>query len=178
MRCVCGFSKATSGVVTILGKRIGTDCDFAPDTGAIIESPGFLPQYNACKNLSLLAGISGKAGENRIIDVIEMAGLDPFDKKPVGKYSLGMRQRLGIAQAIMEDPKILILDEPFNGLDRDGIDEIHQLLQTQKMRKKCILLASHSISDIKQACDTVFEMRQGKLYRMPDEDLSFDLTFD
>ena len=164
MRCMCGFTRPTSGKVTVLGKVIGKDVDFAPSTGAMIENPAFLSHYTSRENLALLAGISGKATKERIDEVIRRVGLDPTDRKPVGKYSLGMCQRLGIAQAIMEDPKVLILDEPFNGLDRQGIVEIHALLQELKARGTTILLASHSAADITQACDVVFEFTHGKLH--------------
>lgn len=163
MRCICGFTRPSSGTVTVLGKRIGKDCDFAPSTGIIIETPGFLPHENARRNLTMLAGISGKASRERVDEVIRLVGLEPEEKKPVGKYSLGMRQRLAIAQAILEDPQILILDEPFNGLDQDGITNIHALLQTLKEQGKCILLASHSVTDIAQACDVVYAFHQGRL---------------
>ena len=164
MRCICGFTKPTSGTVTIDGKVIGKDSDFAPSTGIIIETPGFLSHYHARRNLSILASISGKATKERIDEVIRMVGLDPDEKKTVGKYSLGMRQRLGIAQAIMEDPQILILDEPFNGLDKDSVRDIHELLQQQKAQGKTIILASHSAFDIQQACDMVYEMTNGFLH--------------
>ena len=163
MRCICGFTRPSSGTVTVLGKRIGKDCDFAPSTGIIIETPGFLPHENARRNLTMLAGISGKASRERVDEVIRLVGLEPEEKKPVGKYSLGMRQRLAIAQAILEDPQILILDELFNGLDQDGITNIHALLQTLKEQGKCILLASHSATDIAQACDVVYAFHQGRL---------------
>lgn len=163
MRCICGFTRPSSGTVTVLGKRIGKDCDFAPSTGIIIETPGFLPHENARRNLTMLAGISGKASRERVDEVIRLVGLEPEEKKPVGKYSLGMRQRLAIAQAILEDPQILILDEPFNGLDQDGITNIHALLQTLKEQGKCILLASHSATDIAQACDVIYAFHQGRL---------------
>ena len=163
MRCICGFTRPSSGTVTVLGKRIGKDCDFAPSTGIIIETPGFLPHENARRNLTMLAGISGKASRERVDEVLRLVGLEPEEKKPVGKYSLGMRQRLAIAQAILEDPQILILDEPFNGLDQDGITNIHALLQTLKEQGKCILLASHSATDIAQACDVVYAFHQGRL---------------
>mgnify|MGYP001312366920 CR=1 FL=1 len=164
MRCMCGFTRPTSGKVTVLGKVIGKDVDFAPSTGVMIENPAFLSHYSSRENLALLAGISGKATKERIDEVIRRVGLDPTDRKPVGKYSLGMCQRLGIAQAIMEDPKVLILDEPFNGLDKQGIVEIHTLLQDLKTRGATILLASHSVADITQACDVVFEFTHGKLH--------------
>ena len=163
MRCICGFTRPSSGTVTVLGKRIGKDCDFAPSTGIIIETPGFLPHENARRNLTMLAGISGKASRERVDEVIRLVGLEPEEKRPVGKYSLGMRQRLAIAQAILEDPQILILDELFNGLDQDGITNIHALLQTLKEQGKCILLASHSATDIAQACDVVYAFHQGRL---------------
>ena len=163
MRCICGFTRPSGGGVTVDGKVIGKDCDFAPSTGIIIETPGFLSHYSARRNLAILAGISGQASDARIDEVIRLVGLDPENKKPVGKYSLGMRQRLGIAQAIMEDPRILILDEPFNGLDKDGVRDIHALLQDQKGRGKTIILASHSAADIAQACDVVYEMGEGTL---------------
>lgn len=166
MRCICGFTKPTDGTVTVDGKVIGKDCDFAPSTGIIIETPGFLPHNSAWRNLAILAGISGKADKARIDEVIRLVGLDPNDKKPVSKYSLGMRQRLGIAQAIMENPTTLILDEPFNGLDKDGVRDIHGLLQQQKAQGKTIILASHSAADIAQACDVVYEMTGGRLERV------------
>lgn len=163
MRCICGLSKPTSGTVFVNGKTIGKDCNFAPSTGIIIETPGFLPHYSAWQNLSILAEISGGVSKNQIKEVIRLVGLDPEDKKQVGKYSLGMRQRLGIAQAIMENPSVLILDEPFNGLDKEGVTEVHQLIQELKNQGKCILLASHSVHDIEQACDIVFELKDGQL---------------
>ena len=161
MRCICGFTRPDGGTVTVDGRIIGKDCDFAPSTGIIIETPGFLPGYSGRRNLAMLAGISGLATGERIDEVIRLVGLDPDNKKPVGKYSLGMRQRLGIAQAIMEDPAALILDEPFNGLDKDGVRDIHELLKKEKARGKTIILASHSAKDIRQACDIEYEIRGG-----------------
>ncbi|MEG1428099.1 MAG: ATP-binding cassette domain-containing protein [Oscillospiraceae bacterium] len=163
MRCICGFTRPTSGTVSVMGKIIGKDVDFAPSTGAIVEEPGFLAHESCRKNLSILAGISGKVDKARIDEVIRMVGLNPTDKKPVGQYSLGMRQRLGIAQAILEDPSQLILDEPFNGLDKQGVADIHDLLQQWKAQGKTILLASHSAADIEKACDVVYEMENGSL---------------
>lgn len=122
MRCICGFTTPSSGKVIVNGNEVGHDVDFPKKTGIILETPGFLPHYSGLRNLLLLAGISRGADKNRAEKVMRLVRLDPYDKKPVGKYSLGMRQRLGIAQAIMEDPDILILDEPFNGLDLNGID--------------------------------------------------------
>lgn len=161
MRCICGFSKPTNGQVSVDDHRIGIDVDFAPSTGVIIEHPGFLSQLSGYRNLSVLASISKNASNERIRNVITMLGLNPDDGKPVGKYSLGMKQRLGIAQAILEDPQNLILDEPFNGLDSNGVREMHGLLQKLKEEGKTIILASHSASDIEMACDIVYEMNNG-----------------
>ena len=118
MKCICGFLHPTKGKVFVNYKQVGKDMDFPDDMGIIIETPGFLPNLTGQKNLQLLASLKKKIGNETIKKVIERVGLDPNMKKPVGKYSLGMRQRLGIAQAIMEDPHILILDEPFNGIEK------------------------------------------------------------
>lgn len=167
MRCICGLARPTSGKITINSKRIGKDCDFAPSTGIIIETPGFIAHLSAFRNLSLLASISGGADEKRIREVICLTGLNPDNSKPVGKYSLGMRQRLGISQAIMEDPKVLILDEPFTGLDRNATAEIHQLLRNLRDMGKCILLSDHRSANIQEACDKVFELVDGKFVLSP-----------
>lgn len=116
-KCICGLMHPEEGVILVNGKRVGRDVDMPEDIGAIIEAPGFLPNYSGYKNLRFLANIRRKIGKEEILNVLKTVGLDPESRKHVGKYSLGMRQRLGIAQAIMEDPEILILDEPMNGLD-------------------------------------------------------------
>ena len=163
MRCICGFTRPTSGKVIVNGKVIGKDVDFPESTGIIIETPGFLAHYSGLRNLKLLAGVSHKADEARARAVMKMVKLDPDNKKTVGQYSLGMRQRLGIAQAIMENPKLLILDEPFNGLDKHGVEEIRELLLDLKAAGKTILLASHNEEDIRILCDHVYEMDGGIL---------------
>lgn len=163
MRCICGFTQPTSGQVIVNGDVIGKDVDFPKRTGIIIETPGFLPHYSGLRNLMLLAGISHRADKLRAEQVMRLLRLDPDDKKPVGQYSLGMRQRLGIAQAIMENPDVLILDEPFNGMDQSGMEEIHVLLNELKGKGTTILLASHSAVDISRACDLVFEIKDGEL---------------
>lgn len=158
MKCICGFFQADSGKITVNGKVIGKDCDFPESLGMIIETPGFLPNISGYKNLKILAGLKAAIGKKEILDSLERVGLDPYMKKHVAKYSLGMRQRLGIAQAIMEDPDVLILDEPFNGLDKTGVKHMRELLKELKNQGKSILLASHNAQDIEELCDDVHEM--------------------
>lgn len=162
-KCICGLMHPEEGVILVNGKRVGRDVDMPESIGAIIEAPGFLPNYSGYKNLRFLANIRRKIGKEEIINVLKTVGLDPESRKHVGKYSLGMRQRLGIAQAIMEDPEILILDEPMNGLDNAGVQDIRALLLELKAQGKTILLASHNHEDIAALCDTVHEMDGGVL---------------
>ena len=162
-KCICGLMHPEEGVILVNGKRVGRDVDMPEDIGAIIEAPGFLPNYSGYKNLRFLANIRRKIGKEEILNVLKTVGLDPESRKYVGKYSLGMRQRLGIAQAIMEDPEILILDEPMNGLDNAGVQDIRALLLELKAQGKTILLASHNHEDIAALCDTVHEMDGGVL---------------
>lgn len=163
MKCICGFLIPTSGKILVNYKQVGKDCDFPEDIGIIIETPGFLPGVTGMKNLQILASLKRKIGDDAIRQTIERVGLDPSAKKPVGKYSLGMRQRLGIAQAIMEDPSILILDEPLNGLDKSGAAEMRSLIKGLRQQGKTILLASHNQTDIDELCETVCEMDAGVL---------------
>ena len=163
MKCICGFLPVTTGTIRVFGKEIGRDVDFPESLGVIIETPGFLTQYTGVKNLEILADMKRMISKADIRLILKKVGLDPDMKKPVGKYSLGMRQRLGIAQAIMEDPRFLILDEPFNGLDKHGVAEIRELLLDLKAAGKTILLASHNDEDIRILCDHVYEMDGGVL---------------
>ncbi len=166
MKCVCGFVKPTSGTVTVDGKRIGKDCDFPLNAGIIIEVPGFIPYYSGYKNLKLLASLRGKISSDDIKNTMEKVGLDPNLKRHVRKYSLGMRQRLGLAQAIMENPELLVLDEPMNGLDKDGVKDMRKYLLDLKVQGKTILIASHSAEDIDVLCDTVCEIDKGVLEKI------------
>ena len=166
MKCICGFIRPTEGEITVAGKRIGVDCDFPESVGVIIETPEFIPYYSGFKNLKLLADIRHKITDEDIRRSIELVGLDPKLKKSVKKYSLGMRQRLGLAQAIMENPDLLILDEPMNGLDKDGVEEMRKYLLDLKAQGKTILIASHSAEDIDVLCDSVVEMDKGKMERV------------
>ncbi len=163
MKCICGIVPPTSGEIKVHGKRIGKGTDIPQNIGVIIENPGFLPGYSAYNNLKFLAVIKNKIGKNEIREAIKSVGLNPDDKKKVGKFSLGMRQRLGLAQAIMENPELLILDEPMNGLDKEGVADMRQYLLDLKAQGKTILIASHSAEDIDVLCDTVSEMDKGVL---------------
>ena len=166
MKCICGFIKPTEGTVFVADKQIGKDCDFPESVGIIIETPGFIPYYSGFKNLKLLADLKRKIGIERIKKVMEQVGLDPELKRHVKKYSLGMRQRLSLAQAIMEDPDLLILDEPMNGLDKDGVGDMRKYLLNLKEHGKTIIIASHSAEDIEILCDTVCEMDKGVLTKV------------
>jgi len=168
-KCICGFLQPTAGKVFVQGKQIGKDADFPEDLGLIIETPGFLPQLSGLRNLEILASLKKKIGLKEVAAVIRRVGLDPLSTKPVGKYSLGMRQRLGIAQAIMEDPSLLILDEPMNGLDKNGVAEMRELFKSLATDGRTILLASHNIQDIDALCDTVCEMDAGVMTMIREE---------
>lgn len=162
-KCICGLVSPTKGTVKINNKILGKDMDIPDNIGAIIETPGFLPNYSGFKNLKFLAMIKNQINNEHIRDTIKLVGLDPDSKKHVGKYSLGMRQRLGIAQAIMEDPDVLILDEPMNGLDNEGVKDMRKLFLSLKEQGKTILLASHNKEDIEVLCDEVYMMDKGIL---------------
>lgn len=166
MKCICGFLTTTTGTIRVFGKQIGKDVDFPESLGVIIETPGFLTNLTGRRNLEILADMQKKINRADIRIVLEKVGLDPDMKKPVAKYSLGMRQRLGIAQAIMEDPELLILDEPFNGLDKNGVAEIRKILLELKAAGRTILLASHNEEDIRILCDEVYEMDGGVLKKL------------
>ena len=161
MKCICGFLHPTKGRILVRYRQVGKDMDFPSDMGIIIETPGFLPNLTGMKNLMLLASLNKKINAAAVRKTIGRVGLDPDMKKHVGKYSLGMRQRLGIAQAIMENPSLLILDEPFNGLDKHGVADMLELIKSLRSEGKTILLASHNQADIDELCDTVCEMDAG-----------------
>lgn len=161
MKCICGFIRPTSGTICVNGREVGKACDFPENIGIIIETPGFIPYYSGFKNLKLIADLNKKADTEQIKRAMSQVGLDPTLKRHVVKYSLGMRQRLGLAQAIMENPDILILDEPMNGLDKEGVEDMRKYLLDFKTQGKTILIASHSSEDIEVLCDTVHEMDKG-----------------
>lgn len=163
LKCICGLTCPTDGAVYVWGKQVGKDMDFPEHMGFIIERPGFLLHESGFKNLKYLASIQNKISSDQIRRCMELVGLNPNLKKPVGKYSLGMRQRLGIAQAIMEKPRLLILDEPTNGLDNQGVKDIRNLIKDLADDGVTIILASHSREDIDLLCDKVFRINAGSL---------------
>lgn len=165
MKCICGLLQPTNGTVTVNGKVIGKDVDFPENIGIMIETPGFIPYQSGKSNLKNLALIRNQIGNEEIEAVMRQVGLDPGSRKHVSKYSLGMRQRLGIAQAIMEQPDILILDEPFNGLDQQGISEMRELFLELKRDGRIILLASHMKEDVELLCDEIYEVKDHHINR-------------
>lgn len=164
-KCICGLLAVTDGEISVLGQTIGDGLRVPKGVGAVIETPGFLPNASGYRNLYYLAALSGKPDKKKIRDAITMVGLDPDSRKFVGNYSMGMRQRLGLAQAIMEDAELLILDEPMNGLDNDGVKNMRSFLMGLRDQGKTIILASHSQEDIAVLCDEVYQMDAGVLTR-------------
>lgn len=163
MKCICGFVKPTSGKIVIDGKVLGKDMDVPENMGLIIENPGFISYYSGYKNLRLLASVRGRTGKKEISEYMRMVGLDAKNKKHVGKYSLGMRQKLGIVQAIMEQPEILLLDEPMNGLDRKSVELVRNLIKKTADAGAVVLLSSHNQEDIDTLCDVVYPMEDGRI---------------
>ena len=162
-KCICGLYPVTEGSITVLGQTIGNGKIVPKGVGAIIETPGFLPNCTGYQNLRYLRELTGKVDKQKIREAIATAGLDPNLKRHVGKYSLGMRQRLGLAQVRMDDPELLILDEPMNGLDKYGVAQMRELFLGLKDKGKTILIASHNPDDTRILCDTLHEMDAGVL---------------
>ena len=163
MKCITGFVKPTQGEVIFDGKKIGEEIDFPKNTGIIIETPAFVPYYSGYKNLMELASLQKKIGKEEVEEVLKQVGLYEARHKLVRKYSLGMRQRLGIAQALMENPETLILDEPMNGLDNECVALVRGILAELKKQGKTILLVSHNAEDIRVLCDVIYEMDKGRM---------------
>lgn len=163
MKCICGFVHPTAGTIQIDGKYVGKDMDFPEDVGVIIETPEFISYMSGFRNLQLLAKGRKCIGDKEIYDVMKKVNLDPKNSIHVKKYSLGMKQRLGIAQAIMEHPKLLVLDEPFSALDEDGVRDIREMLLQMRQSGVTIILSSHNAEDIKVLCDNVYRLQKGCL---------------
>lgn len=163
-KCITGFMRPDSGEIIVCGRPVKP---LSPaEMGIIIKHPGFISGLSGYRNLRYLAGIRNRISKEKIRQTIELVGLDPDEKKAVRKYSMGMRQRLGIAQAIMEDPPILVIDEPMNGLDKHGVTEMRELLKKLRDKGTTVLIASHYAGDIDELCDTVVEMEAGKMKKL------------
>ncbi|MCR8872005.1 ATP-binding cassette domain-containing protein [Peribacillus frigoritolerans] len=163
LRALSGLIIPTEGEITIDNQQLHKDISFLPSVGIIIENMQLLPQYDGVTNLKILSKIKKKATENDIFEAIERVGLDHASKLKVKKYSLGMKQRLNIAQAIFEKPDILLLDEPTNAIDEKGIDFVHKILIEEKKRGAIIIIASHHKEDISSLCDYTIKMSEGRI---------------
>lgn len=174
MRAICGLILPTTGHVEIDGKILGKDISFPNNVGALIENPGFISSYSGFKNLKVLAQIKNKISNDKIIEALKNVGLEPNDKKSFRKYSLGMKQKLGIAAAIMEEPELLILDEPFNGLDEDSVDKVRNLILKRKNENNIIILSCHDSQEIEKLCDEIVEIKTGKIVNIYENKSSED----
>lgn len=165
MKMILGILQPTTGTVIVGDKRIGKDVDFPESAGAIIETIEFIPYMSAYQNLADIAAMRGNLSKTQIKEVLEMVGLGNVGRKHVSKFSMGMRQRLAIAQAVMESPKLLILDEPMNGMDEKGVEEMRRLILARKAAGTTIILSSHNIEDIRILCDQVYRIDAGVVMR-------------
>ena len=163
MRLLCGLIRPTSGEVWIDGKKLGKDMDFPESVGLLIENPAFLPNYTGYENLELLAQIRGKIGAEEICQSLLEVGLDPHDPRKYRKYSLGMKQRLGIAAAIMEKPDLLIVDEPTNALDDSGVEQICTILRRERERGALVVIACHDSILLQTLSDEIYKIYEGKV---------------
>ena len=167
MRLIAGLIRPTEGTITIDGKVLGKDISFPPDIGMLIENPAFIDQ-----NLKLIANIHRKVGEERIREVLEQVGLGADDPRKYKQFSLGMKQRLGIAGAILEYPALLLIDEPTNALDTDGIEMVRDLLLEQKQRGALVILACHDFSVLRELSDEIYLVREGRVTPYETQDKS------
>lgn len=165
-RAISGLIHPTKGTVRVFGKKIGEDVSFPESMGLVIESVGFWPYYTGFENLKILASIKNTISDEEIRRAVERVGLDPDDKRTYAKYSLGMKQRLGIAQAVMEKPELILLDEPTNALDEDGVEQVRTIIQEETKRGACVLIASHNKEDLALLCTRFFKMDDGWLTEM------------
>lgn len=165
MRVLSGLIYPTKGVVTINGKTLGGDITFPDSLGLLLENPSFLDSYSGAENLRMLASIQRRIGDTEIHEALSAVGLGPDDRKPYKKYSLGMKQRLGIAAAVMEKPDIVILDEPTNSLDTAGVGLVRQILAAQKARGALVVISCHDLSVLQELSDEIFQMETGRIVR-------------
>lgn len=165
LRAICGLILPTSGSVTVDGKTVGKDIEFPDSVGVIIENMSLIPEYTGFKNLQLLAEIKKKIGDSEIRDTLISVGLDPDDKRRVKEYSLGMKQKLNFAQAIMEKPELLLLDEPTNAMDVQTVEKVRNILVEMKEKGTLIIIASHNKEDLDALCDEFIDICDGKIQR-------------
>lgn len=165
MRAISGLISPSRGMILIDGRRLGQEISFPPEVGMLIESPAFLDSYTAARNLKLIAGIRRTVGEERVRDVLGQVGLDFTDKRKFRQFSLGMKQRLGIAGAILEHPKLLLIDEPTNALDTDGVEMVKAVVRAEKERGALIILACHDFPILKELSDELYLVREGRVSR-------------
>lgn len=166
MRLISGLIYLTTGEIIINDKILGRDCSFPESIGLLIENPAFLTDYTAYENLKMLNGMVGKKlSKEEILDVIESVGLDPKDKRKYYKFSLGMKQRLGIAAAIMGKPEVILLDEPINAIDVDGVSEIRNLIRDLRDEDRVIVIACHDKEEMEYMADEIIYMKDGKIVK-------------
>lgn len=163
MKCICGLSTPTQGCVEIDDKKIGKDIDFPESIGVLIETPGFIEHYSALDNMISLASIKNKTGKEEVIALLDRVGLDPYEKKRVKKYSLGMRQKLGIAMSLLDNPDIVILDEPFNALDKKSVINVKNIILQLKEENRLVIISSHDGSLLEEITDKIYEIEEGKI---------------
>ncbi len=165
MRAICGLIFPSEGEIWIHGEKLGTDISFPRSIGAMIETPGFIEHYSAFDNLRALASLKKQVSDEEIIEILSVLGLDAADKKKVKKYSLGMRQKLGIAAALMENPELIVLDEPINALDEKSVEIVKKLLLEHKARGACIIISCHDREELEFLSDEIFMIEDGKIIR-------------
>lgn len=163
MRLIAGLLHPTEGEVKIDGCVLGKDIDFPPSIGLFLENPAFLANYTGAENLNLIASLQGKADGEKIRNTIRRVGLDPDDDRKYRKYSLGMKQRLGIACAIFEEPDILLLDEPTNALDQDGVQLVSDIICNERDRGALVIMASHEHERLESLADTIYTIEHGQI---------------
>jgi len=161
-KAICGFIK-TEGTITVGGRPVGMDGSYAKNVGVLLENPGFLHSYSGFKNLKYLAEINNKIDDKQIKDTMIALGLNPEEKKPFKKYSLGMKQKLGIVQAVMENPEVIILDEPINALDEDSVKKVNNIIRELKSQNKLVLISNHNTEELENICDEIYTIDNGKI---------------
>ncbi|MGC2871709.1 ABC transporter ATP-binding protein [Ihubacter sp. mB4P-1] len=163
MRLICGLIRPTEGEILIDGKRLGKDLTFPDSVGLFLENPAFLDRYSGMQNLKMLASIENNIGDAEVEAALRAVGLDPSDRKKYRKYSLGMKQRLGIAAAVMEQPELVILDEPTNSLDADGVQLVKGILAQQKARGALVIISCHDLAVLQEMSDEILLLEAGRV---------------